>query len=839
MGALLIRSHMDRQYTPIIESTLVTHYSNNIRSIKNLRTSSILYENKVSIKDTVSKDGTYRYVVSTESPLSDINDVGESTGTTYRLRYMYNNISLLEDNTDIIGSLHITFRTESRGYSNVSIEIEIPKEYTPSVMDSIVRRIYILHNGWDVPNLSSTISSMRSIMYDAGIRGPDNLQTPYDIRYSDLVYSNMIERQHAISFKADGNRMLLILSPVGTFFCSSTISIVPIDTVSTPSTYIVDGELMDDTYWVFDMLYSTSNDITTLSYSTRYSMLEKALPTISRVYNIRIKPIRIPTSTEEFFSAIEWTREYTTSNNIKTDGIIITGINQVYNTNVYKWKDPSDMSVDFFIGPSTNGNGVLLGSYDKGSIVYHDNYIVDDDLSQHIGTVAEFQYIGGIPVQWRYVRTRYDKVRPNSVFVLNSILSLHRDPITWNVITGRSLSLMRKYHNRVKRAVYDMMDVSTITDIGSGRGGDLSSWIRNHLNVIAVEPDPVNVSALLERASDAHIEHIDNSYYDIDGVGWCGTLYPMKVEDYVNTDMARTDALTLFNSITFMSIDTICTLINEAVHDNGTVVMMLMDGKVLQDTFLRSSTSYTSSLIHIERVSCMESTNRGSGIRGIGTTGSTIGNMGCIYISLGDSSTVSDGQTEGLVDVDVLLSVLRDSDWIPDIDMFLTQERLMGREESMYSSAQRLIVLRKSSTRDHVIRELYMPLSVGTTSLIKDSPWGDIVRVGVLDNDMSMTHALLQAYDQSYRSKDNISKTIIATSRNRSIVNDIDVPIYIIPSTDWNIYYGDRDTQTMYMYPAIGGSTIYRKPGIVLMYNRDHWEPIAKRMIGDTLHYIW
>lgn len=816
-------------HTPVIESTLVTHYPNNIRSIENLRTSSTSYESKISLRDTISKDGTYRYVTSTESPLTDVGSIGDPISTTYRLRHMYNSIPLLDGDTDIVGNVHITFRTESKGAaSGVSIEIETPTEYPPYVLDSIARRMYTIHNGWDVPNLSSTISSMRSILHDAGIKGPDSLQTPYDIRYPDLVYANMIERPHAISFKADGTRMLLSYSPVGTFLSTSTISILPIDTIPTDTLYIVDGELIDDTFWAFDMLYSDGSNVTTLTYKARYNLLERSLPIISRRFNTRIKPIRIPTTTQEFFSAIEWTQAYSSSNAIGTDGIIVTGINQPYSANVYKWKDPRNMSVDFFIGRSPTG-GIQLGSYDRGSIVYHTNHVVEADISSHIGTVAEFRYLGmhGTQYRWEYMRTRYDKARPNSTFVLNSILSLHKDPITWDTITGKSLSLMRKYHNRVKRAVYDMMNISTLTDIGSGKGGDLSSWKRNHINVTAVEPDPANVNALLTRVTDAHIEHVQDTtypHYDIDGNDWCCTLYPMKVEDYVNIDISKTDALTLFNSITFLNTDTICTLANEAVHDNGTIVIMLMDGRALQDTFLKHKDTYMSSLIQIGRVPC----NR----RGIG-------NMGCIHISLSDSSTVSSGQTEGLIDTDVLLSVLRESGWTADIDMFLSQERLMGTEESMYSSAQRLLVLRKRSTMDYAIRESYIPLPVGLTSPIDGSPWGDIVRVGVLDGGMSMTHAILQAHDPSYRSKDNISKTIMAVSRHRSLINEIDVPIYIIPSSDWNVYYGDRSTETMYMYPAIGGSSIQRRPGIVLMHNRGHWEPLARKAIGDTLQYIW
>jgi hypothetical protein len=54
---------------------------------------------------------------------------------------------------------------------------------------------------------------------------------------------------------------------------------------------------------------------------------------------------------------------------------------------------------------------------------------------------------------------------------------------------------MRKYHNRVKNLIYDYLSlqgVKTLTDIGSGAGGDLSKW-RDRFLVNAIEPDQRNI----------------------------------------------------------------------------------------------------------------------------------------------------------------------------------------------------------------------------------------------------------------------------------------------------------------------------------------------------------
>lgn len=971
----------------ILESTLITHYRNDIRSIRNLRSPSAReqFERKVSQRESVSRNGLYRFVVSRETPISrteaigilgsDNNGILGALGHTYRLRYIYKQWKsgvLLPNGDPALVDVHITFRTETRYGSrgadgkylpsgstrqSVSIELETPSEYPELIMNTLVQRVFTMHNGWEIPDLAQTVSSMRKILTDIGIQGPQSLQTPYDLTWSDLTYDNIVAKPHAISFKADGVRMLLVTSPVGTFFATSTMSIIPVSipltNMQTSTTHILDGELMyssgQSTFWAFDLLFSDDTNFMSSSYDVRHSVLTTVIQNIGSISPpmtipivpmpgiqqqegsiiLRVKPITIPRTAEEFFSAVEDARRYAADNNIRTDGLIISGVNQIYSANVYKWKEPSDMTVDFFIGPITEleslqGTSVTLGTFQKGDILYHPEFRalppIDGsvtDLTTLIGTVAEFQYLGSQDdksIVWRFVRRRDDKGKPNSESVLNSILRLQQDPITWNAITGRSLHLMRKYHNRVKRAIYDLLggtDVITVTDIGSGKGGDIQSWVRNNLDVVAIEPDMNNindshnqqgnlVAGFITRATGAgatkevtnlgfsrqirlpsgEIQQIPVTETLFQGDCWSATLFNVDADMYIDRilpSMEKTDALTLFNSATFLGPMSLCTLANESVKDTGVIVIMVIDGSVILQKFLSQGT-YDTDLIHIEKIPCQgdierpdrqalgtqeqnitpQQTVRGTQARGIGVGSEQFGNLGCIYIRLGDSATVGEGQTEGLVDVNVLLSILRQSGWVPDIDMYLTQEKLLGREEAMYSSAQRLLVLRRASTATHVIRQIYRPLPPGITSVIPShtrttggSPWGDVVRVGVLgagttlsNDDISFTHALLQATNPTYRSMDNISKNMFATGRGRRVLESLvrsGTPVYIIPSGTWNMYTRPLDTsdQVIDMYPAIGSTQVTRPPGVVLMNNQGHWEPLAKKMIGDELQYIW
>lgn len=957
MGALRIITELDTLSTlsPLqvqpraIESTFIVHYRNDIRSIQDIQstTQSTQYESKITQRETTSRNGLYRFVTSRESPISDTQAVQTlgmkndqlqgATGQTYRLRYLYKSWKpdiILNSGEQVVVDVHITFRTESR-YStsstqsgnerqvagttqSVSIEIEMPTEYPEQVMNSIVQRVLTMHNGWDVPDLPQTISSMKKILTDVGIRGPESLQTPFDITWNDITYDRLVANPHTISFKADGTRMLLVTSPVGVFLSTSTLNIIPLSTpltdrLRTTETRILDGELMyidseriQSIYWAFDTLYRGSTNYMGYPLDRRYEniapMIDEIgdirppmtlpitpLPGVQQkrgIIQLRAKPIRIPTTASDFFTAVTDMTQYAIDNGITSDGLILSGVNQIYSKSVFKWKPADLMTVDFFIGPPRVGSesNVSLGTFLRGNINYHDDFIAlpserGPPLRDLIGRVSEFEYIN--PTTWRYVRPRDDKGRPNGEGVLNAILRLQSDPITYEALTGRSLRLMRKYHNRVKRAVYDLLkasNVDSITDVGSGKGGDMSSWQRNNLSMICIEPDMNNIDGtggFLSRAESmgASVEVYPLEFsiqgtrtpvneYIVTGDCWDARLFNVDANTYIDRilpEQSMTDGLTLFNSATFLDPNTLCSLVNETVHDSGMVAIMVIDGTVLQEKFL-SDGPYSTPLIQMRHIPCSRETSNtssststsitmGSRARGIGVGSDQFGTLGCIFIRLGDSSTVEDGQEEGLVDVSVLLDVLRSSGWVPDVDMFLTQEKLMGQEESMYSSAQRLLILKKASTANYVIRNIYRPLLPGTTSVIEDSPWGTVTRVGVLgqginiDNDKSFTHAILQATSPSYRSLDNISKTIMATGKDIRVVQDLiqsGTPLYAIPSSNWNMYMKPfTNGDVVDIFPAIGGAQIKRVPGVVLIENQGHWEPLAKKLIGEEYQYIW
>lgn len=880
-----------------IEPTLVTFYPNNIRAITNLLTGTTSYETKTQIS---SVNGPfYRFVTSTEGQISSASITQgnlQPISKTYRLRHIFTGWKPGDGLPSV--DVHVTIRTEITATATkqiVSVEIEIPRnvpEIDNQVIRAIADEIMKIHNGWNLGNIVGTIGSMRKHLDATGIRYPNQLQRPFDIRWKDITYENLIATPTAISFKADGVHMLLCISPAGTFFVTGSIEIVPLSFTGTidDSVILVDGEIVGNRYLAFDLIYSGGSH-TGNPYDARHRALTALAPSMCTINTnivgpilpiglgpvantalgnptitsssivFSVKPILIPRTVDDFFAGVADMWELPDVEGIPKDGLILTPVSQPYRNSVYKWKPADRLTVDFFIGPPTlNGGEPRLATFSEGNLLYHDIPIIPGRMVQ-IGIIGEFHPIYDVnmdmPIGWEFVRQRPDKAIPNSQRVYEAILQIHQDPITLDTLTGNSLHLMRKYHNRVKRSVYDAMktqQVKTITDIGSGRGGDLDKWASDCFAVKAIEPDVTFVEEFLRRArsmgGQVHEyppsggEIHPHTEYNILGPCWEVDLEVVSAENYEPYD--RTDALTFFNSITFLGPETLDALIMDAVTTGGIIVILVMDGRRLAGEFLGTSDSYVSDLIEIHRVDCPTGNDQVNGVPSVGAD--MFGDLGCISIRLGGSSTVNRPQTEGLVDVSVILALMRDNGWMAETDMFLSEEKLLGHEGARYSSAQRLLIFRKgdnvpnSGMEGHILRRIYTPLSVGVTEAI-NTPWGPLVRVGVMGTDgttsSNLIMALLYASDyKGYRSMNNISKAVYGAQQARKNIHEITrVPVYVILGNTWDMIIA---TQSGIMrYPALGARDFNRPQGFVLFVNRGHWEPLAKRTLSGSLEYIW
>lgn len=201
-----------------------------------------------------------------------------------------------------------------------------------------------------------------------------------------------------------------------------------------------------------------------------------------------------------------------------TDGIILTPaerpyleIHQQAKSLVKKWKQ--QITIDFRVGRGHDGKLTLLSysSIEKAEIPFtgghfpwNGNVEVEENME---GQIVEFAWLYSdrfFDYAFVPLRIRSDKVVGNPMTTVLTLWQYINDPITIDDLSGKSLTWMRRYHNRVKTYLLNELafkfrhNSGELLDLGSGVGGDLLHWTK-FARVYAVEPDIENQREFITR----------------------------------------------------------------------------------------------------------------------------------------------------------------------------------------------------------------------------------------------------------------------------------------------------------------------------------------------------
>lgn len=204
-----------------------------------------------------------------------------------------------------------------------------------------------------------------------------------------------------------------------------------------------------------------------------------------------------------------------------TDGLMFTPIGVNYSdlsTNfnkvgILKWKPESKLTIDFQLG-----DGKKLLSNFKGKLIlfnaegysFSKNVNWDSIFSSGAkeGDIIEVypSFEEGGDVSLTFSRFRNDKTAPNNINVAKDVYRDILSPLSLEDITGETLFLASKYHNRIKKELFLKRKEATppderyLIDIGSGKGGDLSKW-DGFTKIFCIEPNEKNISEFKRRLS--------------------------------------------------------------------------------------------------------------------------------------------------------------------------------------------------------------------------------------------------------------------------------------------------------------------------------------------------
>lgn len=396
-----------------------------------------------------------------------------------------------------------------------SLLLTIPEE------KDIVKRVYSLLNETEGNNFFAQARNIK----------------PKDLISGEVCWN---ENGLSVSQKADGERRLLCYLPFpmrrgNTTMCVFLLNLnkrgftvqLKIKTENKEGKeYLIDGEYLKNKklFLGFDCLY-LGGDIRKENYLSRIEKIKPSLEKVTDSSNLlemrEKKIITIFTKSDylspefkdgamqHFFDCVNIALDM--KEDFPNDGLMFTPIECAYsmliNTRsvaILKWKPPEKLTIDFELG---NGKKLLSSAGEKKILFTAREYSFLKNVDWESifssgaksGDIIELSpsFDEGNPIL-RFERFRRDKVKSNNINVARDIWEDITSPINEDIIRGKTLYLVRKYHNAIKRSLFEEVvslhnkGTNYLIDIGSGKGGDLSKWMK-YDKIFCIEPSEENL----------------------------------------------------------------------------------------------------------------------------------------------------------------------------------------------------------------------------------------------------------------------------------------------------------------------------------------------------------
>ena len=538
-----------------------------------------------------------------------------------------------------------------------------------------------------------------------------------DLQYEDLTGSGLNSDRYRMAYKTDGTRRLLFVNGGG-FWLVMGENINRVVALAGDSRdrviYLFDGELLQKgevknlqeryLYVVYDGLYLGSEDIRSEPHTQRLDHFDDFFenPKLKNFIRPFLQLVKVekkefhefisgsqssgPQDRESLFEITKQLQKERKNKPYDTDGYVFIPEEMPYNSGIdkcaprdrrwinapdmVKWKDPHNITIDFLIEAQGDVFGLHLGSIKEKA-----RFTIDGgDLRLVSGAIGEFEFLNGRP---RLRKIRTDKKVPNSVAVGEGLLKLLEDPIAIETLSGDNLRLVRKYHNRVKRAYFAADQGKTILDLGSGPGGDYDK-MSHYSKIVFVEPSLENINQMRLRIKEPF--EVVNSMRQIDAINLQHRLLvvhsPAESSDLVTAATKKfiglVDTVSMQFSLTFFwKSQSLLRSLKETITSNlkpgGSFIFATLDGSALGHSGIIQNE-------HLETTSYR-----------IRYTGTKIGDP--VTITLKDSVTVHEDQIEypvNLADLTDILNpvqfeILDGERFLPPEAAFLSRLYLAGR----------------------------------------------------------------------------------------------------------------------------------------------------------------
>ena len=407
--------------------------------------------------------------------------------------------------------------------------------------------IDFIHNAVDARKYeTSTRPVGEGVMIDFSVRARN-------IKIDDLVYKGILNKiGYSVTCKAEGFRKFLVIHESGLWivfpgeFCKvARLEDLPFGWRKYVNT-ILDGEdIPVENRFTYKEAKHYYLPFDTLVFNGRNVMnepLEKRIKYTTEIRNQGVITIKnevtlimeekpfyfFGQTAESFYTAVNKIfRFIEISANYKTDGLMFTPNNTEYNPqtgrfyrgkertlakhpDICKWKPFDELTIDLAYFDTVKGR--QLKTTRDNNFVGTEKYPfkVDEQVDWFSPmfsgiqneTIFEFEprknQEGMIVLHPRRIRT--DKATPNSIDTAKDVWNDINNPISKETLTGTSMQLQRKYHNKIK--VELLNKTGHLIDIGSGAGGDLAKWGKFD-RILAIEPNQIHIDEFMRRLASS------------------------------------------------------------------------------------------------------------------------------------------------------------------------------------------------------------------------------------------------------------------------------------------------------------------------------------------------
>lgn len=454
-----------------------------------------------------------RFSLSEENLITDTSKLylPENPAIFYKVRkritYIWENVKIdisIYKSTDNLNNL------ENQSY-NYDVELEVLNnkitfeelKIKVEAILKIVQNTFIVMNNTEIKNVRKEYFSLIKNKKFIGCQ-------PESLKLSKILK----DEDYTMTLKLDGKRYLLFIYDSKCYLIDNKLDICKIDLkIKEECNFtLIDGELVDDKYYCFDILYMKNLDIRNLNFNKRYEKLIEVVNIVDSGKNsIILKDYIYKDIYMNMLKYIDNNNKLTDSS---IDGFILVPVNKEYptskNKNVpLKWKPENLNTIDFKIKKIKKDKDfeewLLLCSGDNEDIPFF--YMDNNDLSRvKIANDIATNYMDDIIIEFHYdkiteqfypCKPRHDKTKGNYIKVAQDNFDTIMQPFkleilqslenkSENQIVDRKNSIffnMRRFHNWIKRYLLEKYSNKCINllDLACGKGGDIHKWVDNNI----------------------------------------------------------------------------------------------------------------------------------------------------------------------------------------------------------------------------------------------------------------------------------------------------------------------------------------------------------------------